>query len=68
MPDADEDFGMLECGNRLIRQGLLSPLDQIQVERFRRFLQGERSHEIVAWALGQPMSSANDFSTYGMGC
>lgn len=46
----------------------LSANDRKQVELFQRFLRGERTHEIVAWALGEPMSSANDPESAGMGC
>lgn len=46
----------------------LTENDQRQMDLFKRFLNGERSHEIVAWALGEPQSSANDPDMVGMGC
>lgn len=57
---------MRECGT-FVSPEELTLNDRRHVELFRRFLRGDRDHEVLAWALGEPMTSANDPSGYGMG-
>lgn len=52
---------------RGLQEGLTEH-DRKHVELFCRFLKGERTHEVIAWACDDPMSSANDPEMAGMGC